>query len=98
VKVYINKLLQNHTFRQFIARHEGSCLLWLWGVNVAIDGDDIDIEPVYIPALTIKKDGGVLAIDIRLWRESCRTIIFFNHPPYFWTGTAKYISLGDPNE
>jgi hypothetical protein len=97
--VYYQRKFLN-AFRSFIWHRKGELFVRLHGANHDFrPPSDLYIEPVYIPFLSWKKDGGHLYVDIRwLWNTRCRTLLFMSHPPFFWTGTSDQVKLEEMAE
>ncbi len=68
---------------------DNSYWLNLYGVNITKGPKGWDVEPVYVPFVTVHNDGEQLTLVFNFWRMSAIIVYFFSTFPFIWIARNK---------
>lgn len=92
-EIYHRKKLVGKVEKFFFAK-DNTLFQSLRGINIEGDGKDVYVDPIYMPFLTVKREGTILFIDIAKRDGNFLTIVLHPHFPFIYVGNGN-VSMED---
>jgi hypothetical protein len=90
MKIFLDRV-QIKNYKLYKSK-KGRVLNRLHGINIT--GNDIQVEPVYLPLMSIEKEGGIILIEISLGKPLL-LVVLYQRFPYIHFERINAIKLED---